>query len=265
MAHLHAWSVDQLLLHLHTYPPRFALAMINPRSLTARASRPPGVKVFDDLNRDQLRVVEMPAGNGIGTARSIAQLYGSAATGGSEIGLSSTVLDALRQPAVQPSRETDTKSYKWIRPGRWVLKARRAVELRFFRQRVRYSWSGRLIRIRDPDTGTGFAYVTNKLRFHLISDPRELALRQALFRNVIGARPKPNLDGHRTAVCGFLRTHALCARARPIVSAGEPAHANRCFKVLVSRPWVQAEDLNGGRPPFQHMKSAVDEPGLSRR
>jgi hypothetical protein len=40
----------------------------------------------------------------------------------------------------------------------------------------------------DPDTGTGFAYVTNKLGFHLISDPRELALPQALYRDVIGAR-----------------------------------------------------------------------------
>lgn len=42
----------------------------------------------------------------------------------------------------------------------------------------------------ELETGTGFAYVTNKLGFHLVSDPRELALRQALFRDVIGTRPQ---------------------------------------------------------------------------
>jgi CubicO group peptidase (beta-lactamase class C family) len=40
----------------------------------------------------------------------------------------------------------------------------------------------------DPDTGIGYGYVMNKLGFHLPSDPRELALRQALFRDVLGAR-----------------------------------------------------------------------------
>jgi CubicO group peptidase (beta-lactamase class C family) len=40
----------------------------------------------------------------------------------------------------------------------------------------------------DPDTGIGFGYVMNRLGFHLCSDPRELAVRQALFRDVLGAR-----------------------------------------------------------------------------
>jgi CubicO group peptidase (beta-lactamase class C family) len=40
----------------------------------------------------------------------------------------------------------------------------------------------------DPDTGIGFGYVMNKLGYHPHSDPRELALRQALFRAVLGAR-----------------------------------------------------------------------------
>jgi hypothetical protein len=32
--------------------------------------------------------------------------------------------------------------------------------------------------------------VMNRLGFHLCSDPRELAVRQALFRDVLGARPQ---------------------------------------------------------------------------
>ena len=191
VAHLHAWSVPQMLFHLHTLPPRFALAMMNPRSLTARSSKPPGVKVFDDFNREKLRVVEMPAGNGIGTARSIAQLYGNAATGGSEIGLSSTTLEALKNPAVPPTNglrdrllQVDTS---W---SLGFLKPPNPITFGSSDHAFGTAGAGGSFGFADPDTGTGFAYVTNKLGFHLISDPRELALRQPLFRDVIGARPQ---------------------------------------------------------------------------
>ena len=93
--------------------------MMNPRSLTARAGKPPGVKVFAEFNREELRVVEMPAGNGIGTARSIAQLYGDAATGGSAIGLSSTTLEALKNPPYPRQTDCTTGYYTWMRRGRW--------------------------------------------------------------------------------------------------------------------------------------------------
>jgi CubicO group peptidase (beta-lactamase class C family) len=40
----------------------------------------------------------------------------------------------------------------------------------------------------DPDTGIGFGYVMNKLGYSAFNDPRQVALRQALFRDVLGAR-----------------------------------------------------------------------------
>ena len=191
VAHLHAWSVPQMLFHLHTLPPRFALAMMNPRSLTARSSKPPGVKVLDEFNREELRVVEMPAGNGIGTARSIAQLYGDAATGGSEIGLSSTTLEALKNPAVPPTNglrdrliHVDTS---W---SLGFLKPPSPITFGSSDHAFGTAGTGGSFGFADPDTGTGFAYVMNKMGLHLVSDPRELALRQALFRDVIGARPQ---------------------------------------------------------------------------
>lgn len=191
VAHLHGWSIAQMLFHLHTLPPRFALAMMNPRSLTARAGKPPGVKVIDELNREELRVVEMPAGNGIGTARSIAQLYGDAATGGSEIGLAPKILEALKNPAVPPTSGLRDR----------LLHVDTSFSLGFSKPPTQFIFgssdhafgmngAGGSFGFADPDTGTGFAYVTNKMGFHLKSDPRELALRNALFHDILGARPQ---------------------------------------------------------------------------
>ncbi len=49
---------------------------------------------------------------------------------------------------------------------------------------------GELFGFAVPDTGIGYGYVMNRLGFHLVSDPRELALRNALFRETLGARPQ---------------------------------------------------------------------------
>jgi CubicO group peptidase (beta-lactamase class C family) len=191
VAHLHAWSVAQMLFHLHTLPPRFALAMMNPRSLTARSSAPPGVKVFDEFNREELRVVEMPAGNGIGTARSIAQLYGDAATGGSGIGLSSMTLEALKEPGVSPTNGLrDRLLHVDVSWSLGFLKPSTLITFGSSDHAFGTAGAGGSFGFADPDTGTGFAYVANKLGFHLVSDPRELALRRALLQDVIGARPQ---------------------------------------------------------------------------
>ena len=99
VAHLHLPSRYQSLLHLYVLPPRLLAASFNPFGLLARSLtvvegiQAPG----EDFNREELRVVEMPAGNGMGDARSIAKLYGSAATGGSELGLSTTTLDRVKE------------------------------------------------------------------------------------------------------------------------------------------------------------------------
>ena len=58
-------------------------------------------------------------------------------------------------------------------------------------RRIAYwgGWGGSIV-LNDVDRGFTFAYVMNRLGFHLWSDPRELALRQALFRDVLGVRPQ---------------------------------------------------------------------------
>lgn len=193
VAHLHHWQRAESLLHVNVMPLGFLGASLNPVGLTARAvAVPHGVSAFDgDYNRDDVRAVEIPSANGIGTARSVARMYGSAATGGTELGLSADTIDALAAPAAPPGQSVRDK----------VMRVDVAYSLGFCKPVPRFEFGssgkafgtpgfGGSFGFADPDTGTGFAYVMNRSGFHLYSDPRELALRQKLFRDVLGARPQ---------------------------------------------------------------------------
>ncbi|GBG38536.1 serine hydrolase domain-containing protein [Mycobacterium montefiorense] len=192
VAHLDAWSLPQALFHLNTMPRRLVLGLFNPFDLAMPAlTVAKGIKDLADFNRDELRVVEMPAVNGTGTARSIAKLYGSAATGGAELGLTGGTLEALHKSALPPTKglrdkvlHVDTTfSLGFNKPIPWCI---------FGSSDNAFGTpgAGGSFGFADPDTGIGYGYVMNKLGFHLVSDPRELALRNALFHDALGARPQ---------------------------------------------------------------------------
>ena len=191
VAHLHGWSTPEALLHLNTMPAGLVLGLLNPFSLTRRAFAIPGLRELADLNRDELRTVEIPASNGTGTAQSVAKLYGSAATGGAEIGMTPAALSALIDAAIPPTRGLRDK----------VLHIDTVFSSGFMKPFPKFKFgssdkafgtpgTGGSFGMADPDTGIGFAYVMNRLGFHVPSDPRELALRHALFHDILGARPQ---------------------------------------------------------------------------
>ena len=192
VAFLHAWSPAKMLLHLNTLPPRFVAAFLSPFGLTARSLiLAKGIKGPEHFNRDELRVIEMPAGNGTGTARSLAKLYGSAATGGSEIGLSPSMLDALRSRRCRRLTDCATRCYTSIRSSPLgSASPSRSVYLVLQRMHLARREAGGSFGFADPDTSVGYGYVMNKMGFHLVSDPRELALRNALFHDTLGTRPQ---------------------------------------------------------------------------
>jgi CubicO group peptidase (beta-lactamase class C family) len=191
LAQLHCWSRAEMLLHLYTMPPRFVASLFNPRSLSARAGAIPGVNGLNDFNGEAPREVEMPSSNGTGTARSVAKLYGSAATGGADIGLSPSIFEALTQPAIAPSNGLRDK----------VLLADTAFSLGFWKPFPNFVFGssekafgtpglGGSFAFADPETSTGFAYAMNRFGFHFLNDPRELGLRHTLFHDILGARPQ---------------------------------------------------------------------------
>ena len=190
VALLHPLAKRDAVLNLHTVPPRTAAAFVNPFGLVARATTlAAGVKDLDAMNRDELRVLEMAGMNGMGTARSVAKLYGDAATGGSEMGLSAGVREALEGPAVPPTMGVRDKVMHF--DTSYSLGLGKPTSTFVFGSSDRaYGWpgAGGSFGFADPETGIGFGYVMNRMRFAMLDDPRHVALRQALFRDVLGAR-----------------------------------------------------------------------------
>jgi CubicO group peptidase (beta-lactamase class C family) len=127
--------------------------------------------------------VEIPAGNGVGTARAIARAYSAFAEGGAELGVGAETLAKLTAPPTfTPVRDAILGlpayySLGYLRPGQDVTfgSSPRAFGT---------PGAGGSFAFADPDARLGYAYVMNKLDFYLFDDPREKALRDALYRAI---------------------------------------------------------------------------------
>ncbi len=190
---IHGAKAREMLLHLHEMPPAFVFGFLNPRSPTARAFTNPSVlAVIDNYNRDDVLAAEIPAANGTGEVRAVARIYGDLATGGSGLGLAPGTLRALSEPAQPPS--------EGLRDV--VLRVPTMFSLGYLKPFPRFRFgssadlafgtpgAGGSFGFADPDTGIGFAYAMNRFGFRLYDDPRELALRNALYVDVLGERPQ---------------------------------------------------------------------------
>lgn len=189
-ATIHGRSPWGSLLHLGDVPRRFLMGMMNPRSLTRRAFGNPKELLVDvNYNRPDVLAVEIPAGNGIGEPRAVAAAYSAAISG--ELRLTDETLDALVSPAQPPSgglddlvlREPVVYSLGYLKPtadapyGGAGNKA------------FGTPGNGGSFAFADPETGIGYCYAPNRLGFAMV-DPRDVALRDALYRDVLGDRPQ---------------------------------------------------------------------------
>jgi CubicO group peptidase (beta-lactamase class C family) len=164
-------------------PPRMALAFANPRSLTARTFANPRLRVPADLDRREYRTLEFPAGGAVGAARGIARAYAAFAAREPELGVSEeTIAELTRYP--------EPPTHGWHDE---VLKVDTAFSLGYARPEERFSFgssrrafghpgAGGSFAFADPDREVAFAYVTNRLGFHIADDPREKSLRDAVYR-----------------------------------------------------------------------------------
>ena len=176
LARVRPLSRGRGLLALLYTPPAVTLKMITPGSLLRRSFL--GTDL--DMNDRRALEIELPAGNGVGTARAIARAYSALAEGGAEIGLTSETFERITAPPVERGRVDEVLgvpsyfSLGFLRPGPtvWFGSSPRAFGA---------PGAGGSFGFADPDARVGFAYVMNRLDFYLENDPREKALRDAVY------------------------------------------------------------------------------------
>ena len=167
---------------LFGFPIGMTLAVFNRRSNIRRALE--GSELVHDSQRIYTRNLEVPAGGGVGTARSIARAYSVFATGGKELGLRPETLQQLMAPAIPP-----THGFYDV-----VMKGEVQFSLGFMKSSPPWSFgspasfgapgAGGSLGFADPQTQIAYAYVPNRKGVSLTGDPRDVALRGALYSTV---------------------------------------------------------------------------------
>ncbi|HSA57708.1 MAG TPA: serine hydrolase domain-containing protein [Gemmatimonadaceae bacterium] len=166
------------LLALRYTPVATTMRIIRPGSLLRRS-----LAVLEDLDMNDRRSleIEVPAGNGVGTARAIARVYSALAEGGAELGITPETFARVVVPPPDP-RGPDVVlgvpsyfSLGFLRPGPDVGFGSSA-------RALGAPGAGGSFGFADPDAHLGYAYVMNRLDFYLENDPRERSLRDAVYR-----------------------------------------------------------------------------------
>jgi CubicO group peptidase (beta-lactamase class C family) len=197
LATLHPPGMVKMLIGFR--PLRLLVAGLNPRSNISRAlTVNPGTSIYNDESRVYARNLEVPAGGGVGTARAMAHAYGVFASGGRELGVRQETLDLLAAPAVSPVRGFYDE----------CLKGEVEFSLGFMKPSATWRFgsprsfgspgTGGALGFADPDAAIGYGYLTSRMGMVFTGDPRDVALRDALYA-ALEHRPRRTVAPERIA------------------------------------------------------------------
>jgi CubicO group peptidase (beta-lactamase class C family) len=165
------------------FPVRLTLEAMNRHSNIYRALvTNPGFAIYLDEERVYARNFEVPSGGGIATARGIAHAYAAFVSGGRALGLRQATLDLLAAPATPPTRGFYDECMKadGIQFSLGFMKSTPTWPFGSARS-FGSPGSGGSLGYADPEVGVGYAYVTSQAGTALTGDPRDVALRRALY------------------------------------------------------------------------------------
>ena len=179
---LASMEVPSILKRIAGFPIKLTIAGMNPFSNMYRALvANPGSGIVHDEVTVFARNLEVPSGGGVGTARAIAKAYGEFAFGGAALGIRRETLNELEASPDPPTNgwydecmKGESKfSLGFMKPcAVWQLNIPEAYG---------HPGAGGAMGFADPVNEIGYGYITNRMGVSLSGDPRELALRNALY------------------------------------------------------------------------------------
>jgi CubicO group peptidase (beta-lactamase class C family) len=171
------------------FPFRLLVDTLNRRSNIYRALVVnPGAGIINDKEHVYARNLEVPSGSGVCTARGVAHAYSVFASGGHELGLRPETLRLLAAPAIPPTRGFYDECMKAeVQFSLGFMKPSPAFPFGSSTSSFGAPGAGGSLGFADPLSGIGYAYVTNRMGTCLTGDPRDVALRDAMYSAIPSA------------------------------------------------------------------------------
>ncbi|WP_330179018.1 beta-lactamase family protein [Nocardia sp. NBC_01503] len=185
VATLSATEGLDILRYERDLPLRIGVQLYAKRGLSFRALNSPQVGAPARAARREFLEVESPAAGGVGTARSLARVYGAAAGRTGELPIDAELLDRLA--SADTAQEVPAEDLVLLTPSRYHLGFRKSCGgFRFGTDARAYGTTGYggSFGFADPATGLGFGYTMNRLGMAVLDDVRSRNLREALRRSV---------------------------------------------------------------------------------
>jgi CubicO group peptidase (beta-lactamase class C family) len=179
IAEIQSFGPLDLLRSVGSFPPGMLLGLANPWSLTTQAMSPFDVSTPAELNEPAYRRLEIPAGNGVCRVRDLARFYAGLID-------PDGFLDAETREALAASGTPPSGGTRDV-----ILHTDTAYSLGFWKPFDGFRFgshsafgapgAGGSFAFADPERDLAFAYAPNRMGTHVWDDPRETALREAVF------------------------------------------------------------------------------------
>lgn len=183
LATLSATEGLDILRYERDLPVRIGIQLYSKRGLSFQALNSPQVGAPARASRREFVSVESPAAGGVGTARSLARVYGAAAAQTGELPIDRDLLNRLA--AADTADDVPAEDLVLLTPSRYHLGFRKSRgSFRFGTDKRAYGTTGYggSFGFADPATGLGFGYNMNRLGMAVLDDARGRNLRTALLR-----------------------------------------------------------------------------------
>ena len=165
--------------------PMAALLSAKPESVTARTlANPPSVSAPGVSNSPAWRRAQLPAANGHGTARALAQVYGALSRSGEIGGVRVIAPEAIRRFSEEQSSGLDEVLLIPTRFSLGFMMSLPSASMGPGTRSFGHPGAGGSLGFADPDAKIGFGYIMNQMNAGILIDQRATALINALYQSL---------------------------------------------------------------------------------